>query len=155
MWRPPRKRLEADAHAARRGAFGELAKVGRGPIDAAKRIRRNVAADHQQIAAELGHDVELALGPREDLGARRLRHPLEIAEGLKRHDRQSAVVDHAAHVAWRPVERQQVVLKNLDALEPGRGDRINFFGQSAAQTDGGDCGLHGALLAARPARRPN
>ena len=79
----PGESLEGDAHPAIGRPLPELMKVGRGPVDASKRFGRDVAADHQQIASELLHDIELALGPREDLGPLRLGHALEVAEGLE------------------------------------------------------------------------
>ena len=62
----PGQRLEGDAHAALGGALAELVQVGGGAVDAAQRFGRDVAADHQEIAAQLLHDVELALGAGED-----------------------------------------------------------------------------------------
>ena len=49
----PGQRLEADAQAALCRALAELAEVGGGAVDAAERIGRDVAADQQEIAAEL------------------------------------------------------------------------------------------------------
>ena len=63
----PGERLEADAQAALRGPLAELAEIGGGAVDAAERIGRDVAAHEQEIAAELLHDVELALGAGERL----------------------------------------------------------------------------------------
>ena len=37
--------------------------VGGSPVDAPQGVGRDVAADHQQVAAEFLHDVEFALGP--------------------------------------------------------------------------------------------
>ena len=85
----PGQRLEADADAALLRALAELVEVGGGAVDAAERIRRDVAADHQQVAAEFAHQVELALGAGEGAAALRLRHALEIAERLERHDLQA------------------------------------------------------------------
>ena len=69
----PGQRLEADAQAALGRALAELAEIGGGAVDAAERFRRHVAAHHQQVAAELLHQVELALGAVE--GARRAAAP--------------------------------------------------------------------------------
>ena len=61
----PGQRLEADAQAALGGPLAELVEVGGGAIDAAEAFGRDVGADHQEVAAELLHHVELALGARE------------------------------------------------------------------------------------------
>src|SRR5215212_957063 len=117
-------------------------KVGRCPINAAERVGRHVAAHHQEVAAELLHHVEFALGPREHLRALRLRHALEITEWLEDRRRESEVGDHAAHVIRRSVKGEKVVLENLDRLEPSRGDGFEFFGKGAAETNGSDGILH-------------
>ncbi len=80
----PGQRLEPDPHAAFGRALAEFAEIRGGAVDAAQRFRRDIAADHQQIAAELLHQVELALGAIEGAAPLRLRHALEIAERLKR-----------------------------------------------------------------------
>ena len=58
----PGQRLEGDPHAAAGGAVTQLAQVGGGAVDAAQAVGRDVGADHQEIAVQLLHDVELALG---------------------------------------------------------------------------------------------
>ena len=82
----PGQRLEGDAQAALGGALAQLAQIGGGAVDAAQRFGRDVAADHQQIAAELLHDVELALGAGEGALALGGRHALEVAERLQGDD---------------------------------------------------------------------
>ena len=141
---PPGQRLEGDAHAALRRALAELVEIGRRPVDAAEACRRDVAADHQEVAAELLHQVELALGAGEHLAALRLGHAFEIAEGLERDRLEAEIVDHPAHIRGRAVERQEVVLEDLDALELGGRDGLELLVQGAAQADGGDGGLHGS-----------
>ena len=102
----PGERLEADAQAAFRRALAELAEIRGRAVDAAERIRRDVAAHEKEVAAELLHDVELALGAREHFRAVRLRHALEIAEGLKGDDLEPEVAGHPAHVGRGAVERE-------------------------------------------------
>ena len=51
---PPRERLVGDAQAALCCTLAKLVQVGGGPVDAAKRRRRDVGANEQQIAAEFG-----------------------------------------------------------------------------------------------------
>ena len=66
----PGQRLEADAQPALCGALAKLVEIGRGAVDAAERVRRDVAAHQQQVAAEFLHQVELALGALENALAR-------------------------------------------------------------------------------------
>ena len=47
---------------------------------------RDVAADHQEIGAELLHDVELAFGALDGAFAPARRHALEVAERLQGDD---------------------------------------------------------------------
>ena len=127
----PGQRLEADAQAARSGAFAQFAEIRRGAVDAAERGRRNIAADQQQIGLQFLHQVELALGPGEIAGALRLRHALEIAKRLERADRKTEIAAELADVARAAVERQQVVLENLDGVEAGGGDGAQLFVERA------------------------
>ena len=82
----PGQRLEGDAQAAPGGALAQLAQVGGGAVDAAQRFGRHVAADHQEIGAQLLHDVELALGAIHGALAPSRRHALEVAERLQGDD---------------------------------------------------------------------
>ncbi len=77
-----------------------------------------------QLGAELVHDREFALGPGEGSRPQRLGHALEIAEGLKGRDRQAEIGDHLADIARAAVEGQEIVLEDLDRVEPGRGDGL-------------------------------
>ena len=135
---------QSDADAAFFRALAEFVKVRRGAFDAAERIRSDVGADHQEIAAELPHQVELAFGAGKGAAPLRLRHALEIAERLERHDLQAERRHDAGDVLRRAVERQQIALEDLDAGEPGRRDRLELLGEPAAQGYGGDGGLHPA-----------
>ena len=139
----PGEGLVADAQAAFRRALAELAEIRGGAVDAAERIRRNIAAHEKEIAAELRHDVELALGAGERLAAVRLRHALEVAEGLEGDDLKPEVGGHPAHFGRGAVERQEIVLEDLDALELRGRDGLELLRQRAAQADGGDGGSHG------------
>ena len=91
----PGQRLEADAQAALAGALAELGKVGRGAVDAADAVRRDVGADQQQVAAQLLHQVELALRAGEGAGALVAGHALEVAERLEGDDLHAEVGHHA------------------------------------------------------------
>jgi hypothetical protein len=140
----PRQRLERDAQAPPRRTLAEFAEIGRGAVDAPQRVGRDVGADHQQVAAEFGHHVELALGPREDALALGLGHAFEIAEGLEGGDAQPEFGDHPAHVARRAVEREKVVLEDLDRAEARRGDGGELLVERAAERHRRDRRLHGA-----------
>ena len=64
----------------------------------------DVGANHQQIAAEFRHQIELALGPGEISFALIGRHAFEIAEWLKRYDLQSQILGRAPDVFRRAIE---------------------------------------------------
>ena len=139
---PPGERLEADPHAVARRALAERAKIGRGAIDAAEALRRHVGADEKEIAAELGHQVELALGAGENAFAAHRRHALEVAERLEGDDLEPEIGDPLAHVGRRAVERQQIGLEDLDALEAGGRNGVELLGQIPAERHGCDRQFH-------------
>src|SRR5689334_13540144 len=79
----PSQCLKSYAHAALGRQFAELTQVRCRAINAAQAFRRYVGADHQEVAAQLLHQVELALGTLKDATAAVVRHAFEVAEGLK------------------------------------------------------------------------
>src|SRR5262249_31321497 len=94
----PGQRLEADAQAALRRQLSKLVELGRGPIDAAERGRRDVAADQEEIGLELLHQVELPLRPRKAARTLRLRHALEIPERLEGADLEPEIAAEVADI---------------------------------------------------------
>src|SRR5262245_25300522 len=82
----PGERFEGDAHATLHRLFTELMKIRCRTIDSAERVRRDIAAHHQQVAAKLLHDVEFSLGALESACTLRLGHAFEVAERLQRYD---------------------------------------------------------------------
>src|SRR6185436_15386902 len=112
-------------------------------IDAPEAFGRDIRAHQQEIAAQLLHQVELALGAREHALALVGRHALEIAERLEGDDLEPDVTDQLAHVGGGAAEGEQVVLEDLDALEAGAGDGVELLGEVAAQGDRGNRHLHG------------
>ena len=146
----PGQRLEGDAQAAFGGALAELAQVGGGALDAAQGVKRDVAADHQQVGAELLHDVELALGAGEGALALAGRHALEVAERLQGDDVEAELAAGVAHVGRRAVEGHEIVLEDLHGVELRRGDRLELLAQGAAQGNRRDRGLHASLLWCAP-----
>src|SRR5690606_34431922 len=76
----PGERLEADAKPALGGALPERMQVRSGTLDSAERLRADIGAHHQKVAAKLAHQIELAFGTRQSAFALRLRHALEVAE---------------------------------------------------------------------------
>ncbi len=129
----PGQRLEADAQAAPACPLAELMEVRRGAVDAAEAFRRDVRAHQQKVAAQLLHQIEFALGAGKHALALVRRHALEVAERLEGDGLEPEVRDQLADAGGRAVERQQVVLEDLDALEAGSRDRVQLLGQAAAQ----------------------
>ena len=139
---PPSQRFETDTKAAFGRSFTELTEVGRCAVNATKRIRRHIAADHQQVAAKLLHHIEFALGAVERALALAIRHALEITERLER-DRLEPKIGHLlGDVGGRAAGRKQVAFENFDTAESRRGDRFKLLAQAAAKTNGGNRGLH-------------
>jgi len=92
--------------------------------------------------AELPHHVELRLGPIEVLRHARARRRLEVAERLEQQDAQAEIGRDAPHFGGRAVEIHQVVLEDLDAVEPRGRDRGKLFHQRAAERDRSDGAKH-------------
>ena len=78
------------------------------------------------------------LRPGKVAGALRLGHALEIAKRLERANGQPKVAAELPDVAGTAVERQKVVLENLDRVEAGAGDGAQLFIERTAQRDGSD-----------------
>jgi hypothetical protein len=58
---------------------------------------------------------------------------LEIPERLEKDVLQAKLVGHVADISGRTVEEQQVVLEQLEGVEPGRRDRQQLFLEGPAQ----------------------
>ncbi len=137
----PGQRLEADPHAALLRALAKLVEIGRGAIDAAERVGGHIGADHHQVAAELGHQVELAFGASEGAAPLRLRHASKSRNGWK-DDAEPERGDQAGDIARRAVERQQIAFEDLDADEARSGDASSFSASPPLSDYGCDRGLH-------------
>ena len=111
-------------------------------LDAAQRLGRHVAADHQEVAAELLHDVELAFGAGKDALALAVRHALEVAERLQGDDIEAELAAGVAHVGRRAAEGHEIVLEDLHGVELGGRDGFQFLAQGATQRYRRDRGLH-------------
>ena len=129
----PGQRLEADAQAARGGQFAESVEIRSRPINSPERGRRDIAADQQQIGPQFLHQVELVLRTCEVAPALRLGHSLEITKRLERANAKAKVAAEPPDVAGAAVERQQIVLENLDRVEAGAGDGAQLFVERATQ----------------------
>ena len=135
----PGERLEADAQAALGRPLAELVEIGRGAVDAAEAVGRDVAS-----TPAAGRSRAPASGRTCARRARRRASRCRPACPRNRGTAGSAmmfepeVADQLAHVGGRAVERQQVVLEDLDALETCRRDRLELLGEAAAQRDRGD-----------------
>jgi len=107
-----------------------------------ERMRRRVRADEHQRRAERLHEVELALGAVEAFREQRLGHALEVAERLVEVDAEAEVGAHRGELARRRRRVDEVVLEQLDRVEPRRGDRLELLAERPAQRDGGDGAAH-------------
>ena len=134
---PPGQRLKADTQVARGSQFAESMEIRSRPINSPERDRRDIAADQQQIGSQFLHQVELVLRTYEVAPALRLGHSLEITERLERANAKAKVAAEPPNVAGAAVERQQVVLENLDRVEASAGDARSFV-ERATHRDGGD-----------------
>ena len=135
---PPRQSLEAHAQSPRGRQFTKRTEIRSRPIDSPQRGGRDIAADQQQIGPKFLHQVELMLRANEIAPALRLGHALEIAKRLECANRQAEVTAGLPDVTRAAVERQQVILEDLDRVKSGAGDSAEFFVERTAQRDRGD-----------------
>ena len=147
----PGQRLEPDAQAALRGPLAELAEVVGHAVDAAQRLGMDRGTDQHQIGAQLLHQVELAFGPVEDPRPQGVRQTFEIAKWLEQGDVQPLVAHHPAGIGRAAVEGDEILFEDLDAVVARRGDGFEFFGEPAADRDGGDRGFHDVIPGIRAA----
>src|SRR5688500_15715433 len=82
----PGEGLEPNPELALVSPFTELMKIRRCTVNPAQRVWCNVAADHQEVAAQLAHEIELAFGPGESTAALWFGHAFEITSWLGRQD---------------------------------------------------------------------
>src|ERR1700687_910945 len=81
--------FEPDAKSTLGSPLAKLAEIGGRAVYTAERLGRNIAADHEHVAADFLHQVELALGAVECTRALLVRHSLEITKRLKRDNLQA------------------------------------------------------------------
>jgi hypothetical protein len=70
------------------------------------------------------------------------RHAFKIAKRLERDRLQAEVFHHPADIAWRAVERQEIVLEQFNELEACVRNRLKLLTQAAAQAHSRDCVSH-------------
>ena len=138
----PGQRFVPDAQVARGGALGELGKLPDGATSIAVHRGRHVGTEEEHRRAELLHQVELALDAIEVALEHGVGDAFEVAEGLIELDTEAEVGGHAREIARCAVERDQIVLEDLDRVEARRGNRLELVGERSAQTDGGDGFAH-------------
>ena len=119
----PGERLVADAHAAPRRPLGQRVEIGGGARIVVDRVGRRHSSTPASGRAELLHDVELALGAVEIARQASRGAPSKSRNGWNSTMSQAEVGRHVAHHRRRAVEIQQVVLEDLDAVEPRRRGR--------------------------------
>ena len=110
-------------------------------------------ADEDQVGTQLGHDVELALEAPHRSRVLRLGHAFQIAEGLQHLDLETEFVAALPDPAWGPQAAEQVLVKDLDAVEPGVCHRGELLVEGARQGDRGDRPTHSWTVATGTRRR--
>ena len=123
----PGQRFVADPQVALLRTITQIAKIISCAIDTTERMRRDVGADQHQVGPQLLHQIEFALGAIEGLLTVWFRQSFEVTERLEQHDLQAVIADHPANLFRRTIEGQEIVLKNLDTIEPGRRDGSEFL----------------------------
>ena len=154
---PPGQRLVADLQPAACRALGQFPKLCGAAGRIVEGLRRGVGTAQHQRATQCLHHVELAFGALQAALEQRLRHALEVPEGLVEIDAQAQVVGALAQFPRAAGEVQEVVLEELDAVEAGGRDGLQLLLQRSAEGNGGNGFTHGGCSLAEecgPGLRP-
>ena len=143
----PGQCLERDAHPALVRQLGGLVQLLGGQPVVVDGVGLATRADEDQIGAQLGHDVELALEAAHRLCVLRLGHAFQIAERLQHLDLETELFAALPDPAWGPQAAEQVLVEDLDAVEPGVCHRGELLVQGARQGDRGDRSTHSWTVA--------
>src|SRR5262249_52386069 len=138
----PCERLKAYADAAFGCMVSKLAQISGGAIDSTDGFWRHIAADQQQVAIKLSHQVEFAFRSGKDPLALDSGHPLEIAERLECDRPEAQVAHQVTDIRRGSVMREEVIFKNLDPLELSGRNSFELVFQGTAQGNRGDSRLH-------------
>src|SRR5262249_42224273 len=103
---PPCQCLKSYPHTPFGGQFAKFTQIGSGAFDASEAIRRDIGTDHQQVAAKLLHNIELALRTLEHPRPTVSWHTFKIAKRLKRYGPKTKPLNHLPNFGRRTVERQ-------------------------------------------------
>jgi hypothetical protein len=96
---------------------------------------RDRGADQHRADAELCHDLELVRGPAQVRPQHLVRNALEVAERLVELDPQPELDRPLADLSRCQRAADEVVLEQLDAVEPDLGRRGQLLLQRAAERD--------------------
>ena len=143
----PGQGLERDPHAALVRQLGGLVQLLRGQLVVVDGVGLAARADEDQVGTQLGHDVELALEAPHRPRVLRLGHAFQVAEGLQHLDLETEFVAALPDPAWGPQAAEQVLVEDLDAVEPGVCHRGELLVEGARQGDRGDRPTHSWTVA--------
>ena len=143
----PGQGLERDPHAALVRQLGGLVQLLRGQLVVVDGVGLAARADEDQVGTQLGHDVELALEAPHRLRVLRLGHAFQVAEGLQHLDLETEFVAALLDPAWGPQAAEQVLVEDLDPVEPGVCHRSELLVEGARQGDRGDRPTHSWTVA--------
>lgn len=97
------------------------------------RLGQRRGAHQQGVAAELLHDVELALGSDQVARERRVVHGIQIAERLIQIEGESEICCAGSQLTRRPRRAHEIGFEHLESVEPGCRDRGDLLLQRSAQ----------------------
>src|SRR5262249_27571858 len=130
--RSPRQGFVADFEISAGGALSQFMKLCRRAGLIVDDIGPNIRAHYHERGAELFHNVEFSFRPVEIACQLHVRDPLEVTKWLKQIDGQTNLAGVEPNVSWRPIKEQEVIFKDLDAVEMSRDNRVEFLRQRAA-----------------------
>src|SRR6476620_6370635 len=143
----PGQGLERDPYAALVRQLGDPVQLLRGQVVVVDGVALAARADQDQVGAQLAHDVELALEAPHRPRVLCLGHAFEVAERLQHLDLETEFVAAFPDPPWGPQAAEQVLVEDLDAVEPGVGHRGELLVKGARQGDRGDRPTHSWTVA--------
>jgi hypothetical protein len=118
----PRQGFESNTQTPCARSLSQFAKVIGSAFNSTERDGRDIAANEQQIGAQLLHKVEFLFGPAKAFCALGFGHSFKIAKWLESADAEAEIAAHPGNVARSAVEAGKVVLEDFYGIEAGRSD---------------------------------
>ena len=138
----PGECLEGHGHAGLGRDLADAVQLLGAEVEVVDGSGGGVRAGQQGRRTQLGHHAELGAQPVQDRLERVGCHALDVTDGLEQRDLQPEVRAARGHLARRERRPDQVVVEELDRVEPGAGGGDELVLEHAAEGDRRDALAH-------------